>query len=412
MNENFAQSLTPKTTAMNATSNAGVATGFLAPSSQGGSKPANSLFTSSPAGSSSAPKTASTGAPTLFSNWPTNTTPTTPSTTANFTSFKPNSGTTTASTLSFKTPSTSMQGKPSSSSTPLTTGGTTLNTSNPVTTIQNMPTFGIPATIKPTVTTAVTSLSFNTTKSTASSTVTASNQPNSAVTSVAPSLNLTSSTTTSTTAVSTSSLTSKPPTSTATASQPQNLTFQQLEELILNKWTAELYEQEKVFLNQATQINIWDKIINENAEKLTQLHTTMEKVKKLQTKINDDLEVIFNHQKDLESCLVPMEKEDLLSVLKADPNRKNLYSNAKKIDSQIKSMSENLKETIEHINETSRSHDTEDPVIQVGRILNAHMESLRWIDEHTARMQDYFDSLLKIHDDLRRECDLNKHDVY
>lgn len=201
-------------------------------------------------------------------------------------------------------------------------------------------------------------------------------------------------------------------TGTSTTQQPQAITFQQLEELILNKWTAELYEQEKVFLNQATQINILDKVINENTEKLTQLQSTMEKVRMQQTKINDDLEVIATHQKDLEACLIPLEKEDLSSVLKGDPNRKNLYSNAKKIDSKIKSMSENLKETIEHINETSRSHDTDDPVIQVGRILNAHMESLRWIDEHTARMQDYFDSLLKIHDDLRRECDLSKHDVY
>nr|BAN20593.1 conserved hypothetical protein [Riptortus pedestris] len=366
-------------------------------------KPTNNLFTTPPA-STNVSKPPTTGTPTLFASWPTSGAPS-----AQSTGFKPSPGTTTTSSLTFKTPTSTMQSKPSSSSTPLTSQGISLGFNSPATTAPSLPTFGLPAASKPTTATSA-PVSFGVIKST----TTSAPAPSSPIvtSSIGPSPGSTSSTSSTTTALTTSSLTNKPATSTAPAAQPQSLTFQQLEELILNKWTAELYEQEKAFLNQATQINIWDKIINENAEKLTQLHTTMEKVRKQQTKINDDLEVIFNHQKDLESCLVPMEKEDLLSVLKADPNRKNLYSNAKKIDSQIKSMSENLKETIEHINETSRSHDTEDPVIQVGRILNAHMESLRWIDEHTARMQDYFDSLLKIHDDLRRECDLNKHDVY
>ncbi|CAH1403969.1 unnamed protein product [Nezara viridula] len=389
MNESNLQS-TPKTNA---------ATGFFqttTPKQAGGVSFGSTTMFMPPASSSntSTPKTTATGNATLFSLSTTTATSAPMASGAVTTSSFPISSSP-LTTQQFKQPSTSqpMQLKTTASTAmPLGTGLSSIGGNAPASTGLN---FGS------------TAKSTNAGATLFSATKSALAPANTAATT--SSLTLPPSSTTSLT----SSLSNKPVTSTGPSiSQQQNLTFQQLEELILNKWTAELYEQEKVFLNQATQINIWDKVINENAEKLTQLHSTMEKVRKQQGKINDDLEIIFTHQKDLEACLVPMEKEDLLSVLKADPNRKNLYINAKKIDSQIKTMSEDLKETIEHINETSRSHDTEDPVIQVGRILNAHMESLRWIDEHTARMQDYFDSLLKMHDDLRRECEISKHDVY
>lgn len=46
------------------------------------------------------------------------------------------------------------------------------------------------------------------------------------------------------------------------------LTFTQVEELI-NKYTSELEEQEKVFINQATQVNTWDNLLNENSKKVS-----------------------------------------------------------------------------------------------------------------------------------------------
>ena len=45
------------------------------------------------------------------------------------------------------------------------------------------------------------------------------------------------------------------------------MTYRQLEESI-NKWTLELEEQEKIFLQQATQVNAWDRLLMENGEKV------------------------------------------------------------------------------------------------------------------------------------------------
>lgn len=45
------------------------------------------------------------------------------------------------------------------------------------------------------------------------------------------------------------------------------MTYKQLEEET-NKWMAELEEQERNFLTQATQVNAWDRLVIENGEKV------------------------------------------------------------------------------------------------------------------------------------------------
>ena len=45
------------------------------------------------------------------------------------------------------------------------------------------------------------------------------------------------------------------------------MNYRQLEESI-NKWTLELEEQEKIFLQQATQVNAWDRLLIDNGEKV------------------------------------------------------------------------------------------------------------------------------------------------
>ena len=45
------------------------------------------------------------------------------------------------------------------------------------------------------------------------------------------------------------------------------MNYRQLEEAI-NKWTIELEEQEKIFLQQATKVNAWDRLLIDNGEKV------------------------------------------------------------------------------------------------------------------------------------------------
>lgn len=48
------------------------------------------------------------------------------------------------------------------------------------------------------------------------------------------------------------------------------MSYAQLESLI-NKWSSELEDQERHFLQQATQVNAWDRMLVENGEKVAPL---------------------------------------------------------------------------------------------------------------------------------------------
>lgn len=63
--------------------------------------------------------------------------------------------------------------------------------------------------------------------------------------------------------------------STAAPVASSQLTFSQVEELI-NKYTSELEEQEKVFINQATQVNTWDNLLHDNSKKVCEMEISDE----------------------------------------------------------------------------------------------------------------------------------------
>lgn len=75
--------------------------------------------------------------------------------------------------------------------------------------------------------------------------------------------------------------------------QPGAINFCQLEESI-NKWTLELEEQEKVFVNQATQVNAWDKLLITNGEKIVTLNQEVERVKIEQQQLEHELDYVVS----------------------------------------------------------------------------------------------------------------------
>ena len=157
------------------------------------------------------------------------------------------------------------------------------------------------------------------------------------------------------------------------------MNYRQLEEAI-NKWTLELEEQEKVFLNQATQVNAWDRLLMTNGEKIVSLHETVEKVKLDQQRLEHELDFVASQQSELEEVLRPLE-ESLANAPPPDPERERIYQLGETLDAQLQRMSEDLREIIEHINSTNRSQDQADPIVQISRVLNAHMDSLQWSTE-------------------------------
>uniref|UniRef100_A0A8C1PXL6 Nuclear pore glycoprotein p62 n=1 Tax=Cyprinus carpio TaxID=7962 RepID=A0A8C1PXL6_CYPCA len=151
-----------------------------------------------------------------------------------------------------------------------------------------------------------------------------------------------------------------------TTSTAPVMSYAQLEALI-NKWSSELEDQERHFLQQATQVNAWDRMLVENGEKITALHKDMEKVKLDQRRLDQELDFILSQQKELEDLLCPLEESvkeqsGTIYMQNADEERERTYKLAENVDAQLKRMSQDLKEIIEHLNTSSGPADTADPV--------------------------------------------------
>ncbi|XP_037676499.1 nuclear pore glycoprotein p62 [Choloepus didactylus] len=185
------------------------------------------------------------------------------------------------------------------------------------------------------------------------------------------------------------------------------MTYAQLESLI-NKWSLELEDQERHFLQQATQVNAWDRTLIENGEKITTLHREVEKVKLDQRRLDQELDFILSQQKELEDLLSPLEESvkeqsGTIYLQHADEEREKTYKLAENIDAQLKRMAQDLKDIIEHLNTTGSPADTSDPLQQICKILNAHMDSLQWVDQNSALLQRRVEEVTKVCERRRKE---------
>jgi len=181
--------------------------------------------------------------------------------------------------------------------------------------------------------------------------------------------------------------------------------FKELEQLI-NKWTSELENQERLFIEQATQVNGWNKLLMDNSHKITSLHDSFEAMKVDQLKLNEDLDYIRTQQNELEEMMKPLEEALKRQVTQhnlhsihthhADLEREKTYGLVANIDGQLKHMVTDLREIIEHVNTTSPNNEqANNPVNQITRILSSHMDSLQWLDTNSKSLETKLDELTK-----------------
>ena len=67
--------------------------------------------------------------------------------------------------------------------------------------------------------------------------------------------------------------------------------YRQLEENI-NKWSLELEDMEKVFLNQATMVNAWDQMLIKNGAKIVSLNESVAAVRADQQRLEHELDFV------------------------------------------------------------------------------------------------------------------------
>jgi len=189
----------------------------------------------------------------------------------------------------------------------------------------------------------------------------------------------------------------------------KQVSYKSLEETI-DKWLHDLNEQEKIFLNQAAQVNMWDRQLIENGEKISETHNEVERVKAEQSRLDRELDFILSQQEELEELLNPIEaqlnSQQMISYAQhADIERERTYGLAENIDSQLKQMMQSLNEIIDHVNtsNTTPKNQKDDTMVQISKILNAHMDSLQWIDQNTNKLKQRVKEVSQTMDTQRRE---------
>uniref|UniRef100_A0A8C8YLQ8 Nucleoporin NSP1-like C-terminal domain-containing protein n=1 Tax=Prolemur simus TaxID=1328070 RepID=A0A8C8YLQ8_PROSS len=175
-----------------------------------------------------------------------------------------------------------------------------------------------------------------------------------------------------------------------------------------NKWSLELEEQEDYFLHQMTKVNDWDCALIENGEKITILHKEVEKVKLDQKRLEVELDFILSQQKELEDLLTPLEESmkdqsRLVYLQHADVEPEKTYKLAENIDTQLKGIGQDRKDIIDHLDSFENPADTTDPLQQICKILNAHVNSLRWIDQNTGMLQRKVEEVTQVFEDCHRK---------
>ncbi len=106
-----------------------------------------------------------------------------------------------------------------------------------------------------------------------------------------------------------------------------------------------------------------------------------------QDQLEQDLNFLHTQQNDLEQSIKKLEMgiEQMPAIPQThmDSSRNEMYKSLVEVDNQLKSMSGELRDIIKRLNDTNVNLN--DPVVQVSKILNAHMDSLNWIEENTSK---------------------------
>ena len=126
-------------------------------------------------------------------------------------------------------------------------------------------------------------------------------------------------------------------------------------------------------------------------------------------RLEHELDFIKGLQSELEDVLKPLEASvSEVPATAVDQERQRTYTKAEQLDAQLQRMSEDLREIIEHINAQNRSSQedaTTDPVLQIGRVLNAHMDSLQWVDSSMAQVQKKLEEVSRLQEIRKKESE-------
>lgn len=210
-------------------------------------------------------------------------------------------------------------------------------------------------------------------------------------------------------------------------------------EEIVNKWSQELDSATKEFTRQASEVAVWDNILRKGGNEISRLLHALQVAEERQASIEQTLDYVEQQQADLTALLDGYEAQ-VVELLEgaaasgissygnvsrssvetgaADAERERAYGMAESLNAQLDDLSRNLSSMIVEVNNLTSStaqsgsrqnadadpgslrlankinhNGGQDAVGQIVAILNAHLGSLKWIDESTTALREKIENL-------------------
>jgi len=165
----------------------------------------------------------------------------------------------------------------------------------------------------------------------------------------------------------------------------------------VNEWTQELEDHAAAFTKQAVIVANNDRMIIENADRIYELYSEVQRVQVAGDELEHNLSMIQSQQSQLHNMLEEMEREaEKLKAEKltnADVERDKGYKQAEEVSSQLDQMSLALRDLVKSLNDSQEAaSDRNNPMHAIRKVLNEHLTSLQRIDKSSALLQS------KIHD--------------
>lgn len=174
----------------------------------------------------------------------------------------------------------------------------------------------------------------------------------------------------------------------------KNKSLEEISEL----WKAELESQVKSFHKLANQVSDWDLLLIESGERIMALNDELQQTEAIQCEVEQNLEYISVQQKELASILNYLDEAtgklvDDQDFSKVDLDRDHMLQKAETFQEELDEVSDTLSGLVEEINS---SLEYDNPVMDIVKILNLHLDSLRWSDTRMTELEEKINCIKKL----------------
>lgn len=188
----------------------------------------------------------------------------------------------------------------------------------------------------------------------------------------------------------------------------------------MNKWTEEVTDLATQFQKGARMVSKWDRAIVSNEDKINSLNRDAQSVQIAHKELNDNLDLILSQQNELHSLLDTLQIDVERKIgsspskpgsphgghsdtkLRGDIERESMHRMSIEVMEELDTMALTIRDLVVDLNKGSemtgrgRAGDT---VSQIISVLNAHLDSLQYLDETSG-------SLHKRLTDVQRACEV------